>query len=188
MIPWSPLGFILAEAGDGSEVLAACRRFHPDVILMDLLMPKMDGFTATAQLKKHEECAHIPVIAVTASIAEQDKLRQRLEEHGFSGYINKPYVVTELLETLSDLLGIELQYDKKTSWCEGEIILPPPELLDVLIRKSQAGDIEGVIEQMEVIAEMESGKYQAFALQINQLTDKFQLMAVEQFIANCKKD
>jgi len=66
-----PLGFVIGEAKDGSEVLEGCKEFQPDVILMDLRMPMVDGFTATGQIKTDARFSHVPVIAVTASVAYQ---------------------------------------------------------------------------------------------------------------------
>ncbi|MCK5193403.1 MAG: response regulator, partial [Desulfobulbaceae bacterium] len=174
-----PLGFVTGEAEDGSEVLAACERFQPDAILMDLRMPEVDGFTATEQVKGHHNFAHVPVIAITASTTDTKKLRQHCLEKGFSGYFTKPYSITELLETLADQLHIELHYSEggtTESLDEAEILPPSRDMLDKLVKLAQSGDIDGVAEQSAEIARMESGKYKAFARRIEQLADDFQLM------------
>ncbi|MCD6387995.1 MAG: PAS domain-containing protein [Desulfobulbaceae bacterium] len=185
-----PLGFVAEEAENGREVLAACERFQPDAILMDLRMPEMDGFIATEQIKEHQDFAHVPVIAITASITDMKKLRQRCLEYGFSAYFIKPYPATELLETLADQLHIELQYAEGSTESSNEpVILPPPQdILDNLVKLAQSGDITGVSEQSAEIAVMESGKYRAFAHRIEQLADDLQLIEIEKFIAMCKKD
>ncbi len=180
-----PLGFVTDEAENGSEVLAACERFQPDAILMDLRMPKMDGFTATKQVKGHERFAHVPVIAITASITDMKKLRQRCLKYGFSAYFIKPYSTSELLETLVDQLHIKLQYTEgiTESLNELEILPPPQDILDNLVKLAQSGDITGVSEQSAEILKMESGKYRAFAHRIEQLADDLQLIEIEKFIA-----
>ena len=186
-----PLGFVTGEAEDGSEVLAACERFQPDAILMDLRMPEVDGFTATEQVKGHHNFAHVPVIAITASTTDTKKLRQHCLEKGFSGYFTKPYSITELLETLADQLHIELHYSEggtTESLDEAEILPPSRDMLDKLVKLAQSGDIDGVAEQSAEIARMESGKYKAFARRIEQLADDFQLMEIEKFIAMYRKD
>jgi PAS domain S-box-containing protein len=184
------LGFIAEEAKNGSEVLAACQRFQPDAILMDLRMPEMDGFTATKQVKGHQNFAHVPVIAITASITDMKKLRKRCLEYGFSAYFIKPYPATELLETLADQLHIELQYDEGITESINEpVILPPPrDILDNLVKLAQSGDISGISEQSAEILMMESGKYRAFAHRIEQLAEDLQLIEIEKFIAICRKD
>ena len=185
-----PLGFVAEEAENGSEVLAACERFQPDAILMDLRMPEMNGFTATEQVKGHQKFAHVPVIAITASITDMKKLGQHCLKYGFSAYFTKPYSATELLETLADQLHIELQYTEGTTESLNEpVILPPPrDILDHLVKLAQSGDISGVSEQSEEIAMMESGKYRAFAQRIEQLADDLQLIEIEKFIAMYRKD
>ncbi|MEA3547442.1 MAG: PAS domain-containing protein, partial [Thermodesulfobacteriota bacterium] len=179
------LGFVAEEAKNGSEVLAACQRFQPDAILMDLRMPEMDGFTATKQVKGHQSFTHVPVIAITASITDMKKLRQRCLEYGFSAYFINPYSATELLEHLADQLHIELQYAEGITESPNEpVILPPPrDILDNLVKLAQSGDISGISEQSAEISMMESGKYRAFAHRIEQLAEDLQLIEIEKFIA-----
>ena len=185
-----PLGFVTEEAEDGSEVLAACKHFQPDAILMDLRMPGTDGFTATEQVKGHHNFAHVPVFAITASTTEIKKNRKRCLEHGFSAYFTKPYSTTELLEALADQLHIELQYTEDTteSLNEPEILPPPQDILDHLVKLAKSGDIDGVSEQSAEIAMLESGKYRAFVHQIEQLADDLQLIEIEKFITMYRKD
>jgi PAS domain S-box-containing protein len=187
-----PIGFITSEAEDGSEVLPACRRFQPDAILMDLRMPKMDGFAATEELKSHPDFAGIPVLGITASTAEQQKLRKRCLEYGFSCCITKPYSVADLLQALAEQLHLEFQYAKEVS---GETIsreeegvaIPPQELLGELNRLLWIGDISGVVAQAEEITAMESGKYQSFARWIEQMAEEFRLTELEEFITMHKE-
>jgi PAS domain S-box-containing protein len=101
-----PLGFLIQEAADGAEAPAACARFQPHIILMDLRMPKVDGFTAAADLKRQPEFRHIPIVAVTASIAEGDIFRRRCLENGFCDYIHKPFSAAELLDELDALAEV----------------------------------------------------------------------------------
>lgn len=185
-----PLGFTLYEATDGSEVKAACKRYHPDAILMDLRMPVMDGFMITKQLKDSLKFSQIPVIAVTASAAAESELRQRCQEFGFSRYINKPYTVSELLEPLAELLNLQLNYTKEnheTKETEKDILVPSKEILDELIGYAQSGNIDGVVTLAKKISALESGKYFDFAEIIQQFANNVQLMAIEQFIAELDK-
>ncbi len=180
-----PLGFVIDEAEDGNEVETACRRFAPDAILMDLRMPKMDGFTASKQLKEHAEFSAIPIIAITASTTGQKKLRQRCLEHGFSSYITKPYSFAELLQTLAEQLEIKLHYASEVAENtiqEKDVVIPPMEILEKLARLSRIGDIDSIVVEVEKLAVMESGKYHLFARQIKQMADDFQLMELETFI------
>jgi len=184
-----PLGFVIGEAKDGSEVLEGCKEFQPDVILMDLRMPMVDGFTATGQIKTDARFSHVPVIAVTASVAYQQKLRQRCGEYGFSGYINKPYVAADLFTTLAEQLGIELHYVEEAALhtTESEIIAPPAEVLEELLQLVLSGNILAVTNQLTTIATLDAGKYKVFTQQLSDLAEGFQLMEIEQFIVKYQK-
>ncbi len=83
-----PRGYRLLTAEDGEEAIAVAARELPDLILMDLQLPKMNGLTATRCLKNNPATANIPVVALTAHAMPEE--RQRAQEIGFNGYITKP--------------------------------------------------------------------------------------------------
>ncbi len=143
-------------------------------------MPKMDGLTALKLLKSHPDYAHIPVIAITASGADRKK-RQQYFDDGFSDYINKPYVLLELLKTLAELLNIELKYSDSTLTPDKnpEIIAPPQQILKQLDDLVQAGDISTLTAQAQEIARLKSGSYQAFAQQLATLAEDFKLNEIK---------
>ncbi len=185
-----PLGFITSEATDGSEVLSACEQFSPDAILMDLRMPKIDGYTATKLVKKDQHFAHIPIIAISATVANQETVTTRCRKYGFSAYINKPYSTIELLETLARELNINLQYENNATdiSMDKELIMIPPsqEILEHICNLSQSGDIDGVVRQTEEIAIMEGGKYKAFAQMLQLFAEDLQLAEIEKFVSRYK--
>jgi CheY-like chemotaxis protein len=185
-----PLGFVVQEATDGIEVPSACQRFRPDIILMDLRMPKVDGFAAVALLKEHEEFRHIPVIAVTASIAEGEAFRQRCLQHGFADYIHKPFSAGELVEIMAAHLHVELAYSEPVAEAAAQeaIILPPQALLDELAWLAEIGEIQGITEKGAEIAGLEAGKYRAFARQVQELAEDFQFEALQNLISPAKKE
>ncbi|MCW5206044.1 response regulator [Desulfobulbus sp. F5] len=184
-----PLGFVVQEATDGIEVPSACQRFRPDIILMDLRMPKVDGFAAVALLKEHEKFRHIPVIAVTASIAEGEAFRQRCLQHGFADYIHKPFSAGELVEIMAAHLHVELAYSEPVAEAAQEaIILPPQTLLDELAWLAEIGEIQGITEKGAEIAGLEAGKYRAFARQVQELAEDFQFEALQNLISPAKKE
>ena len=91
--------FRVLEAENGLEAVSAAREFLPDIILMDISMPVMDGFEATKQIKKNVKTKHIPVIAVTAHALPED--RQKILASGFDAHIPKPFLPSELLKEVS---------------------------------------------------------------------------------------
>jgi two-component system cell cycle response regulator DivK len=98
------LGHACLTASDGSEGVELARRELPDLILMDLLMPVMDGFQATAAIKSDDALRHIPIVAVTALATSAD--RQRALAAGCDGYVIKPLTIQKIVR-------------------EAEIFLPP---------------------------------------------------------------
>jgi two-component system cell cycle response regulator DivK len=86
-------GFTVVVATTGEEGVQQARESLPDVILMDLQLPGIDGFAALEQLRGHAPTAHIPVVALTAFAMRSD--RERVLDSGFSGYLEKPISVRE---------------------------------------------------------------------------------------------
>jgi two-component system, cell cycle response regulator DivK len=81
-------GYVVSTANTGLEALATAHREKPDIILMDLSMPEMDGWTAAQELKKDPLLANIPLIAVTAHTLPGD--RRKVLDSGFDSYMSKP--------------------------------------------------------------------------------------------------
>ncbi len=88
--------YTVVEASDGEEAINITRQLRPDLILMDILMPKLDGYTACHEIKRDEATGAIPVVIITGVGYE---LNMKLaEELGADGYITKPFDVQELLD------------------------------------------------------------------------------------------
>ncbi|MFA5627609.1 MAG: twitching motility response regulator PilH [Thiohalomonadaceae bacterium] len=96
-------GHEITAAEDGEKGVAAAREQKPDLVLMDVVMPGMNGFQATRLLSKDAQTAHIPIIIVTTKDQETDRvwgLRQ-----GAKDYVTKPVNESELLAKIQALLG-----------------------------------------------------------------------------------
>jgi two-component system cell cycle response regulator DivK len=89
-------GFRTVEAISGEEAVAAARQHLPDLVLMDIALPGIDGVEAARQLKAEPSTATIPIVALTASVMEAD--RARFGEVGFAGLIAKPIDVVKFAE------------------------------------------------------------------------------------------
>jgi chemosensory pili system protein ChpA (sensor histidine kinase/response regulator) len=98
-------GFRFATAKDGLDALQAVANETPDVILLDIEMPRMDGFEFTKTLKSDPKHAHVPIIMITSRTA--DKHRARAAELGVDLYLGKPYQEEELLRNLREMLGLQ---------------------------------------------------------------------------------
>lgn len=90
-------------AYDGYEALEKARKEKPDLIVLDLILPKMDGYKVCGLLKRDTRYARIPIIMLTARVREEDK--KMGEEMGAEAYITKPFEPQILLEKIKELLG-----------------------------------------------------------------------------------
>jgi CheY-like chemotaxis protein len=96
-------GFELVIGRNGRQALELAARERPDVIVMDVVMPELDGLAALAQLKAHPETAGIPVIMLTAR--GQTVARQQAETSGAALYLTKPFSPSQLLAEVQHLLA-----------------------------------------------------------------------------------
>jgi two-component system, cell cycle response regulator DivK len=94
------LGFSVIEAEDGVQAVQKALQEQPDIVLMDLSLPTMDGLEATKQIRKDDRLRSIPIIAVTA---HQD-FRQGAKASGFDAYVTKPIDIDWLSELINGLL------------------------------------------------------------------------------------
>jgi len=95
-------GFTILVAGDGAQGVAMATTERPDLILMDLSLPVIDGWEATRRLKAAPETRHIPVIALTAHAMTGD--RERALEAGCNDFDTKPVELPRLLGKIEELL------------------------------------------------------------------------------------
>lgn len=96
-------GYSVRETRDGRECVTAARADPPDIVLIDLSMPVLDGWATLRELRTDERTRTLACIAVTALAAEQD--RQRALDAGFDAYLAKPYRSRDLLELVERLLS-----------------------------------------------------------------------------------
>jgi CheY-like chemotaxis protein len=94
-------GFEVAVAGDGEEALALVAEHRPDVITLDVVMPRLDGFETAERLRADPAFADIPLVLVTARAAAADLARG--EELGMDGYLTKPFEPAELVALVGRL-------------------------------------------------------------------------------------
>jgi diguanylate cyclase (GGDEF)-like protein len=95
-------GYVVDTAVDGVEALKAVEACHPDLLLLDLMMPNIDGYEVCKRLKSNNQTNHIPIIMVTAKADLENKLQGF--EDGANDYIAKPFAVTELLLRVRNVL------------------------------------------------------------------------------------
>src|SRR4029079_17086498 len=96
-------GYQTLEAGTAEDGIRLANERKPDLVLMDIQLPGMNGIEALGVLRADAATAEIPVIAVTASVMQQD--RKLITEAGFDGYIGKPISLAEFLDAVNAMLA-----------------------------------------------------------------------------------
>ena len=97
------VGYDLIEAGDGEEGVAMAAQHKPDLILMDIQLPVMDGYEACRRIKANPDLRHIPIIAVTSYALSGDEEKTR--DAGCDSYVAKPFSPRQLLAKINELLA-----------------------------------------------------------------------------------
>ena len=95
-------GYIVSEACDGQEALAMVEQATPDILLLDIGMPLLDGFAVVRKLRENPRFTSLPVVAVTAYAMQGD--REKIMNSGFDGYLSKPVNSSSLVQELDRLL------------------------------------------------------------------------------------
>ena len=138
--------FVILEAENGKQVIEMVNMHHPDLVLLDIKMPEMNGYEALEILQKYEGIKDIPVIAITASAMKQDEQKIRIL---CSSYLRKPVSKIELISEIMKFLPYsslesEANDDKQLSFPEKERIMLSydimaqfPELLEFLTKQQQ---------------------------------------------------
>ena len=98
-------GFLVVTARDGVEAMKLLQESQPDIMLLDIEMPRMDGFEVARRVKANEELKQIPIIMITSRTGE--KHRKRALDLGVEGYLGKPYQEEELLEAMTTLMDVD---------------------------------------------------------------------------------
>ena len=97
------VGYTVIEATDGLSGIKMAQEAHPDLILMDINIPGMDGYEAATRIKSLPELSNIPIIALTAKVMAGD--RERALAAGCDGYIAKPIDIDALPKQVAEFLG-----------------------------------------------------------------------------------
>jgi PAS domain S-box-containing protein len=199
----SPLGFEVVEATDGQDCLNQALKIKPDVILLDMVMPRIDGFEATRRLRQLPTLKEVVIIAMSASAFADDQ--QKCLAAGCNGFISKPVEAQKLFEQLRMQLGLEWVYEDKdevgrlkdeqknplhTSQCASHrfanrlhtsLVAPPLNELTALHKLAMIGDIGGIQQQADLIEQLDE-QFVPFAQQLRQLAKGFQEKQILEFV------
>ncbi len=178
----------IIEVENGEQALVCIREQPPDLILMDLRMPVLDGYEATQRLKASVDLRHIPVIALTASVLKEE--HAKIQAHGFDGYVKKPVTRAELFQELIRFLpytehaSAERRSDQDKHVAAMDLTALPVDTLNAL--PEIIARLEGEfmrfwesVRQHNTFDEIED-----FARQMKEFGETYSLHIVEQFGTN----
>ncbi len=179
-----PLGFTILEAGNGQQCIEQVSVHKPDVILLDLRMPVMDGFEAAQQIRHIMNIRDAAIIAVSASVYED--IRKESLSAGCDDFLMKPVQLEELLNKLQSHLKLQWIYEKTTQEIrEEQAAIPsdsspdiplPEEEVKALMTLASSGRVKPLLQRLAEIDEA-NPKYQATTHTLRQLAKNFQLKA-----------
>jgi CheY-like chemotaxis protein len=96
-------GYAVAEASDGQEAMKMVESIRPDILLLDIGMPVLDGYAVARKVRDNPKFAAMPILAITAYAMQGD--REKILDSGFDGYLSKPINAAALAQELDRLLG-----------------------------------------------------------------------------------
>ena len=176
-----PFGFILEEADDGEVGLAIATKFQPDAILVDLIMPVIDGQEMIRRIKQQPQLRD-PVIIMISANSQLILNSSELDCHGF---LSKPVNLEQLLALLDTHLHLNWQFRnlKTEQDASSFLITPPQEELIKLLELADLGDIAAIEEAVDFL-ERSDAQYLSFAQEMRSLVTSFQQDKLEIFLKN----
>lgn len=186
-----PLGFETIEAENGQEAIDKALITHPDVIMIDTIMPIMDGIETTQKIRKIPELLDTVIIAFSASVFQSNQ--QQCLEAGCTDFIAKPIIHKVLLEKLQKHLKLTWIYkDTKELVSENDANLassqalpskgPSAEQATILFNLALRGDILAIQDYIVQLLEQNDANLQTFAQQMQTLVDKLQIKQIRQMV------
>lgn len=173
----SPLGFEIEEASNGQEAVEIWNDWEPHLILMDMRMPVMDGYEATKQIKGTVKGQATAIIAVTASVLEEE--RAVVSSAGCDDFIRKPFRESDIFDALHKHIGVNFIYDEPVSnnvltkvdiqaaLSPSALADLPAELLADLLAASTLCDMTQIDSCIEQIRELDRSVAEALAFLAN---------------------
>ena len=192
-----PLGFIVAEAIDGYDCIVQAQKFAPDLILLDMVMPKLDGNETAKQLRQLPMFQKTLIVMISASAFEQD--RDLSLGVGCNAFIAKPIDPDTLFYTMRSLLNLEWQYkdlniSETTNILNGSVdaiaqplISPPHDILEKLLHLARMGDILAIQDGVILLQESDP-TFSPFANQVLDYARNFQIKRIREFLESQQQE
>jgi CheY-like chemotaxis protein len=176
------LGFNVVAATNGQEAIDQAQRTRPDLILMDIMMPVMDGLEATRRVRNVPGLAHTPVLITSASATAGDQSRSLAG--GANAFLAKPIDEDSLLKALAETLRVQWIYEERVEErgavpmeTTDAMVIPPQEEMDVLHRLALAGNMRGVRERAKYLDGLDR-RYAGFVRRLQSLAERYESEAL----------
>jgi CheY-like chemotaxis protein len=183
-------GFLVAAATNGLECLVLLDSFKPDLILMDVMMPVMDGNETTRQIRRTPGWGGVPIVAVTASASAEDERKSR--EAGANAFLAKPIDYDTLLRTIGKLLSLEWITEQPApaapeSGDDAGMTVPPAEEIEKLWQLARMGNMRQIREQAAYLQGLDPA-YAAFANRLDTMAQAYHSKQLVAFVARFRTE
>ncbi len=183
-----PLGFELMEAQNAEEALIKAQTVIPDLMIIDLMMPVMNGYQLMEQMAKIPQLKAIPIIVCSADVFKSDQHKSL--DYGANAFLPKPIDTVELLKVLEKHLQLSWVYQSDATTRETEtassdpteLIFPPQVLLNTLYDFALQGRIQGINNELTKLEKVDKC-YQPFIQDLATLTKTFQVRKIQKYLA-----
>lgn len=192
-----PLGFTIIEASNGHEAVEQAIMHRPDLVLLDLVMPHLDGFGALAKIRANPATRLTKVVAFSARVFEQD--RRQSQQAGFDDFVPKPVDLDALLTKIGYHLNLVWQIRPATheslvskanmsskGTATGPAQLPETDQIETIYKLASMGDIQGILAQLTTI-ERDNPAYQSFVDDLRQAAGEFDMRKIRKYLKACLK-
>ncbi|HUG21410.1 response regulator [Piscinibacter sp.] len=184
------LGFDVLEADNGAAGLRAAQEQRPDLVLMDIVMPVMDGLTATQRLRQSPDGTDMPVIIVSAGATEAE--RGRSLQVGGNAFLVKPIAFEALFRHIGELLRLRWIHastpaaDTAPPDAEQPLVAPSAEQLEQLYQLARIGNMRSIRQRADELSGQDA-RYAPFAERLRTMAGRFQSRAILEFIAHYRE-
>ncbi len=177
-----PLGFEVFDVKNGQECLEQLDSIKPDLIVMDVMMPVMDGREATRRIRNWPEFARIPIIVVTASASPEDEAKSYAA--GANAFLPKPIEQDILLKTIGEQLSLKWIQEKSSPGPAGEhdeeagdFVIPPQDEIERLYQLAQMGNMQNIRARADYLKDLDP-RYASFTKKLLDLAENYQSKAI----------
>jgi len=185
-------GFVVAAASNGLECLVLLDSFKPDLILMDVMMPVIDGNETTRRIRRMPAWSSVPIIAVTASASREDEAA--CLQAGADAFLAKPVEHDALLRAIGKQLSLDWIVGKQAPEPvaldigeEGDLIVPPAQEIEVLWQLTRIGSMREIRERAGYLRALDPA-YAPFAARLETLAQGYHSKELAAFVARYRTE